>query len=202
MRKIAGIDEAGRGPLAGPVVAAAVVFQEGYSNPKIKDSKKLSAKQREELIEIIQRDAVDFSIIAVGHHRIHQLNIRGATKLAMSLALRRVCADIALIDGNMEIDSAIPQTTIIKGDALRVEISAASILAKTYRDKLMKTLDNKYPGYGFERHAGYPTSSHREAIAKLGPSSVHRIDFAGVKEFIVKKSCDATLVSELQLANS
>lgn len=181
---IAGVDEAGRGPLAGPVVAAAVCFKKGYFNPEINDSKQLKPEIREKLVDVIRRDALAWSVIAVGHHRITALNIRGATKLAMSLAVARIKADLVLIDGNMEIDTDLPQRTVVKGDTLHVEISAASILAKVWRDGLMRVLDGKYPGYGFSKHAGYPTESHRRAIMELGPCRVHRRTFGGVREFI------------------
>ncbi|MDZ4786211.1 MAG: ribonuclease HII [bacterium] len=183
---IAGVDEVGRGPLAGPVVAAAAVFKEGYINPEIKDSKKLSQKKRELLVEVIKRDAVAWSIVSVGHTRILKLNIREASRLAMALAVRRVKADLVLVDGNVEIETRLPQRTIIGGDNLHVEISAASILAKVWRDHLMLVLDKKYPGYGFSAHAGYPTKFHREAVQRLGPCKVHREAFRGVKEFITK----------------
>ncbi len=183
-KRLCGIDEAGRGPLAGPVVAAAVIFPVGYSNAEIKDSKQLSRTKRDKLAEVIKRDALQWSIVAVGHERITQLNIREATRLAMRLALKRVDSDAVLIDGNVEIVTQVPQRTVVKGDQLHVQISAASILAKTYRDALMSVLDVKYPGYGLSGHAGYPTRSHRDAIQKLGPSRIHRVTFAGVKEFI------------------
>ena len=184
--KICGVDEVGRGPLAGPVVAAAVVFEEGYSNPELKDSKKLTAKKRESLVETIKEDSLDIAVIAVGHQRIDQLNIREATKLAMSLAVKRIKADTVLIDGNMEIDTELPQETVIKGDSLHVEIAAASIIAKVYRDNLMKTLDHKYPGYDLSKHAGYPTKAHKAAIVEIGPSPIHRKTFRGVKENLLK----------------
>lgn len=180
---IAGVDEVGRGPLAGPVVAAAAVFESGYSHPDIRDSKKLSAAQREELVEVIKAAAVQWSIVAVGHRRIEHLNIREASRLAMALAVSRIRADLVLVDGNVPISSSICQRTIVGGDDLHVEISAASILAKVYRDALMATLDKKYPGYDFSRHSGYPTELHRQAIAALGPSPIHRRTFRGVKEY-------------------
>lgn len=181
-RLIAGLDEAGRGPLAGPVVAAAVVFEEGYRNPDLRDSKQLSAEEREHLVEHITRDAHGWAIVAVGHERILRHNILRASLLAMKLALCRVRADHVVVDGNQRVDTHLPQEVIVGGDALRVEISAASILAKVYRDWLMRTLDNRYPGYGFARHAGYPTPTHRAAIAALGPCRVHRRAFRGVRE--------------------
>ena len=183
MKRIAGVDEVGRGPLAGPVVAAAVVFPEGFSHPEINDSKKLTARKRESLVAVIKELALDWSIVAVGHHRIDQINIREASRLAMKLAVERVQADEVLVDGNVPIDVRLPQTTIVGGDALRVEIGAASIIAKVWRDDLMVILGRKYPGYGLENHAGYPTETHRNAIIALGPSAVHRRTFRGVKEY-------------------
>ena len=182
--RIAGVDEAGRGPLAGPVVAAAVIFPTGYKNPEIKDSKQLSAEKRDRLVEIIKRDALDYAIVAVGHHRIDRLNIRAASLLAMSLALQRIPADQVLIDGNALINTNLPQQAIIKGDQKFVQISAASILAKEYRDHLMVILDQKYPGFELKKHAGYPTKLHKEKIAEQGPSRIHRKTFKGVKEFL------------------
>ena len=177
---ICGVDEAGRGPLAGPVVAAAVVFEEGFEDPRIKDSKKLSEQQREKLFEYIKATAKSWSIIAVGPRRIEELNILQATKLAMKLAVERINADLVLIDGNQPIICRLPQKTVVGGDRLHVQISAASILAKVWRDRLMKDLAVRYPGYNFEKHAGYPTPAHKAAILELGPCKVHRKTFAGV----------------------
>lgn len=188
---ICGVDEAGRGPLAGPVVAAAAVFEEGFQHPGIKDSKKLSAKQREALFDIIKAQAKSWAIIAVGPRRIESLNILQATRLAMRLAVERICADLVLIDGNQPIDITIPQRTVVGGDRLHVEISAASILAKVWRDRLMITLGARYPGYGLEKHAGYPTPGHKQAIAELGPSRIHRLTFAGVCEHVHPKRSPA-----------
>lgn len=185
---IAGVDEVGRGPLAGPVVAAAVSFNAGYINTDIKDSKKLSAKDREQLVDVIKNDAVAWSIVSVGHERIKTLNIRSAARLAMSLAVRRIPADMILVDGNMEIFTDRQQKTVIGGDDLHVEISAASILAKVWRDALMVTLDRKYPGYELAAHAGYPTPRHKAAVQRLGPSKIHRVTFRGVKEYVAVKS--------------
>ncbi len=175
--RVAGVDEAGRGPLAGPVVAGAVVFPEGYENPQIKDSKQLCAKKREYLVDVIKSDALEWSVVAVGHRRIDQLNILRASLLAMKLAVAKVNADLVLIDGNQRIDTHIPQETIINGDTKVVQISAASILAKVWRDHLMEALDRKYPGYYFAKHAGYATSLHRAAIEELGRCPVHRRSF-------------------------
>lgn len=182
--RIAGIDEAGRGPLAGPVVAAAVVFPLEYKNDKIADSKKLSPKIREYLFDEILNSASQWSIVAVGHHRIEALNIREATRVAMKLALSRIEADEVLIDGDMTIETDVPQRTIVGGDALVLQISAASILAKVWRDRLMQILGSRYPEFGFSQHAGYPTKAHKEAIVLYGPCPVHRRTFRGVKEHL------------------
>lgn len=185
---VAGVDEVGRGPLAGPVVAAAVVLPDNFVNSNFIDSKKLSAKRREELVYEIKAISKAWAIVAVGHKRIEQINIREASKLAMSLAVSKVAQqtkiDLVLVDGNMPINTAIEQKTVIKGDSLHVQISAASIIAKVYRDNLMATLDSKYPGYNFGKHAGYPTPAHKLAISSSGPCKIHRATFAGVKEHL------------------
>ena len=196
---ICGVDEAGRGPLAGPVVAAAVVFDHEYENPDIRDSKVMSAKQRDALFEYITSTARSWSVIAVGPRRIEQLNILQATKLAMKLAVERVEADLVLIDGNQPIACRIPQRTVVGGDRLHVQISAASIVAKVWRDRLMETLGERYPGYGFEKHAGYPTPSHKRAIVELGPCRVHRKTFAGVAG-VSKPSGDMAPIGLIDIA--
>jgi ribonuclease HII len=179
---ICGVDEAGRGPLAGPVVAAAVVFPESFSNPAIRDSKQLSAVKRDKLAQLIREQAVAWSVVAVGARRIDQLNILQATKLAMKLAVQRIGhADLVLIDGNQPIDITLPQKTVVKGDQLHVQISAASILAKTWRDHLMETIAKRYPEYDFEKHVGYPTPLHRSLLQQHGPCIVHRKTFAPVR---------------------
>ena len=184
-RSIIGVDEAGRGPLAGPVVAAAIALPADYSDPRIKDSKKMTAKMRSVIFEELTNSTFAYRIIAVGPRRIDRINIRQATHRAMSLAVKDLPGDIVLVDGNMPINSRLPQKTIVSGDNLVVQISAASILAKVYRDRLMQTLDRKYPGYSLGTHAGYGTSQHRAAIAALGPSPIHRRSFAGVKEYLL-----------------
>jgi ribonuclease HII len=166
--------------LAGPVVAAAAVFDETFTHPEIQDSKALTAKQRDRLFDYITQTASSWAIIAVGPRRIEELNILQATKLAMKLAVERVNADLVLVDGNQPIVCALPQRTVIGGDRLHVQISAASILAKVWRDRIMETLGAKYPGYGLEKHSGYPTPAHKKAIIELGPCRVHRRTFAGV----------------------
>ncbi|MEY4700327.1 MAG: Ribonuclease [Pseudomonadota bacterium] len=178
--RICGVDEAGRGPLAGPVVAAAAVFSADFADDRIRDSKALSEQQREKLFDYIRENALAWSIVAVGPRRIETLNILQATKLAMRLAVERIEADLVLVDGNQPIVSRLPQRTVVGGDRLHVQISAASILAKVWRDRLMKKLAVRYPGYGFERHSGYPTPAHKAAILELGPCKIHRATFAGV----------------------
>jgi ribonuclease HII len=184
-QSIIGVDEAGRGPLAGPVVAAAITLPKDFSDSRIKDSKVISAKIRDKLFAELTSKGYPYRIVAVGPRRIDAINIRRATHLAMSLAVRGLPGDIVLVDGNMQINSKIKQQTVISGDRLFVQISAASILAKVYRDSLMKELDLKYPGYNFSKHSGYGTKEHRDAIANLGPCKIHRRTFAGVKEFTI-----------------
>lgn len=204
VQSIAGVDEVGRGPLAGPVVAAAAVFRPDYKNSEIQDSKKLSQKKREQLIAAIKKDAIAYSIVAVGPETIDAINIREATKVAMSKATSCVSPDFVLIDGNMTIDTQLPQKTVVGGDRLHVEIAAASILAKVWRDSFMEMLGERYPGYGLETHAGYPTKKHRAAILELGPTPIHRRTFKGVREFSnetnfsTKKYSDAYPLEEIQ----
>lgn len=187
---VAGVDEAGRGPLAGPVTAACVVLPKEYLNAQIADSKKLSEKKRELLFESIVENSLAYSVVSVGPRRIEQLNIRQATRLAMNLAAERVAKKLNtedvfyLIDGNMEISNKLSQETIVKGDSKVFLIAAASILAKVHRDRLMGSLDNFYPDYGLAKHKGYPTKSHQQLIVENGPCNVHRRTFAGVKEYI------------------
>jgi len=182
---IAGVDEAGRGPLAGPVVAAVAVFADGFCNPEIRDSKQLSFEKREYLFDVVKKSAIQWAIVAVGHRRIDKLNIREATRLAMSLAVKKISADLVLIDGNMSINTKIPQCTVVGGDRFCVEISAASILAKVWRDRLMISIDQHYPGYGFAKHFGYPTKEHRQTISELGPTRIHRFTFGCLKQYVV-----------------
>ena len=191
---MAGIDEAGRGPLAGPVTAATIVLPSDYRNPRVTDSKKLSARIREELFSELVSQAEAYSIVSVGPRRIEKLNIREATRLAMRLSAEKVCRELVmkgknadvhfLIDGNMTIGGNLSQEAIVKGDSKVLSISAASILAKVTRDRLMCRLEERYPGYGLSDHKGYPTATHRENIKKFGPSRIHRRTFAGVREYI------------------
>ncbi len=176
---IAGVDEAGRGPLAGPVVAAAVIFPPHLTLPGVDDSKKLTPDRREQLFEIIHARALAVGCGVVGHLEIDSINILQATYKAMHLALASlpVTPQHVLVDGNSFPGTGIPYTTIVNGDALCHTIAAASIIAKVTRDRLMSESDLLYPGYGFARHKGYGTVAHREALARLGPCPIHRRTF-------------------------
>lgn len=176
---IAGVDEAGRGPLAGPVCAAAVILPQGVRIEGVNDSKKLTEKKREALFDIICNTAVAYAIEFVSPTVIDEINIRQATSLAMHNAVQNLDrkADYIIIDGNDEIPFDTPYEYIIKGDARSQTIAAASILAKVSRDRLMRELDREYPEYGFAKHKGYGTKAHMEAIQKYGVSEVHRKTF-------------------------
>jgi len=180
----AGVDEAGRGPLAGPVVAAAVVLDEQRPVEGLRDSKRLSAGQRERLAELIRTRARAWSVAAAHPEEIDRLNILGATHLAMQRAVAGLDLEpaLVLVDGNRAPAFGLPTRTIVGGDALVPAISAASILAKVARDALMVGLATDYPGYGFEIHKGYPTAAHRAALERLGPSAIHRHSFAPVRD--------------------
>ena len=194
---IGGIDEAGRGPLAGPVTAAAVVLPADYQNPSVTDSKKLSAAERDRLFDEIVGAALAWSAISVGPRRIERINIREATKEAMIRSALNVreqlratnpeTEGVFLIDGNMRCGDLFTHETIVKGDAKIMAIAAASILAKVTRDRVMQILEQRYPGYGLGEHMGYPTPKHRAQIAALGPSKIHRRTFAGVKEWVPRE---------------
>ncbi|NLB36383.1 MAG: ribonuclease HII [Clostridiales bacterium] len=176
---VCGIDEAGRGPLAGPVFAAAVILPDGCVIDGLNDSKKLSPKKRDELFEIIRERAVAFSVDAATEKEIDEINILQATFLAMKRAQEglKIKADYALIDGNRMPPLSIPAMSIVKGDSRSSSIAAASILAKVSRDRYMTQLDKLYPQYKFAQHKGYPTELHYEMIAKYGISPVHRLSF-------------------------
>ena len=185
-RLIAGIDEAGRGPLAGPVVAAAVILPVGLHIAEVNDSKKLSPDKRERLFDVIMAQAVAVGVGMGSPELIDRINILQATRHAMLVAVSNLTPqpDYILIDGISTIASAIPQKTIKKGDSLSLSIAAASIIAKVTRDRLMRELDRIHPGYGFAGHKGYGSASHMEAIRLLGPSPVHRLSFGGVREHV------------------
>ena len=176
---VCGIDEAGRGPLAGNVVASAVILPKGLVIDGLDDSKKLSEKKREALFDIIQKEAIGFSVAWATPSEIDELNILGATMLAMHRAVEGldIPADFALIDGNTARGFSIPVKTIVKGDAKSPSIAAASILAKVTRDRQCLELDEKYPEYGFKKHKGYPTKDHMKKLREIGPCEEHRKSF-------------------------
>jgi ribonuclease HII len=178
-RIVAGIDEAGRGPLAGPVVAAAVILPPRYEHPEITDSKKLSPRQRERLYGVIQRDAVSVGIGIIEAPEIDILNILQATLAAMKEAVLELSPhpDYLLIDGLNRIDLAISQETIIRGDSRSISVASASIVAKVSRDRLMEMYHRQFPQYNFLRNKGYGTREHREAILRFGRSKIHRRSF-------------------------
>lgn len=177
---IAGIDEAGRGPLAGPVVAACAVMPLDDVIAGVNDSKKLSEKKREALFPLIQEKAIAYSIVAVDEKRIDAVNILNATKEAMRRCLEELAQkpDVVLIDA-VNLDCPYKVHAIVKGDALSYSIACASILAKVYRDHLMMEYDKEYPQYGFAGHKGYGTAAHIEALRTYGPCSIHRRTFIG-----------------------
>ncbi|UFS72722.1 ribonuclease HII [Geomonas sp. RF6] len=185
-RYVAGVDEAGRGPLAGPVVAAAVILPEGLILEGADDSKKLTAAKRDELFDVIMKEALSVGVGIGDHILIDDINILQATLNAMCQAVAALtpAPDFILIDGISKIPLPTPQRTIKKGDSLSLSISAASIIAKVTRDRLMLEYDALYPGYGFADHKGYAAASHLDAIAKLGPCPIHRKSFSGVKEHL------------------
>jgi ribonuclease HII len=183
---IAGVDEAGRGPLAGPVVVAAVVLDPGISIPGLDDSKKLSQKRREELYPLIMERCVAWAVVEVGREVIDRVNILQATMLGMKRAVEQLvpAPSLALVDGNRAPDLVCRVRTIIQGDSLEPAISAASILAKITRDRVMNELHVSYPDYGFNRHKGYPTAEHLSLLAKHGPCAAHRRSFAPVRRLL------------------
>lgn len=177
--RVAGVDEAGRGPLAGPVVAAAVIFQPEFHIPEVNDSKVLTEDAREMLYPRIMSSALAVAVGIVDHTTIDDINILNATFKAMHLALARLglIPDHILVDGNRFEANGLPFTTIVNGDALCFSIAAASIVAKVTRDRLMAEYDAKFPEYGFAKHKGYATKEHREAILRLGFCEIHRRSF-------------------------
>lgn len=176
---VCGVDEAGRGPLAGPVCAAAVILPRGLEIPGLNDSKRLTPKRREALFDIICSKAVAYGVAFASVEEIEELNILGATYLAMNRAIEAMGVEpaLALIDGNRSEGIRYPCRCIVGGDGKCASIAAASILAKVSRDRLMCRLAEKYANYGFEQHMGYPTKSHYEAIRLYGPSPIHRLSF-------------------------
>ncbi|MBO5022824.1 MAG: ribonuclease HII [Clostridia bacterium] len=178
-KNICGVDEAGRGPLAGNVVAAAVILPQGLVIDGLNDSKKLSEKKREELYEVITKEALSYSVAWATPAEIDELNILGATMLAMKRAVEglSVLADFALIDGNCARGFDIPTQTVVKGDAKSPSIAAASILAKVTRDRQCIEMDKAYPEYGFGKHKAYPTKDHMNKVREIGPCPEHRRSF-------------------------
>ena len=176
---IAGVDEAGRGPLAGPVCAAACILPRNLEIPGLNDSKKLSSKARDSLYDIIINSAVSYGIAFASVEEIESLNILNATFLAMNRALSQLSPQpaLALIDGNRNSGISIPSRCVVKGDSLCADIAAASVLAKVTRDRYMLTMAEQYPEYGFEKHKGYGTAQHYAAIRQFGPSPIHRPSF-------------------------
>jgi len=185
-RTIAGVDEAGRGPLAGPVVAAAVVLPEGWIIPGVDDSKKLAEAMRNRLYDRIMNEAVSVGVGISDNQTIDRINILQATLRAMESAVQELSIhpDCLLIDGISKISLNIHQKTIKKGDSLSQSIAAASIIAKVTRDRIMEEFDRRYPEYGFAGHKGYGSASHLAAIAEFSPCPIHRLTFRGVREHI------------------
>lgn len=184
--RIAGIDEAGRGPLAGPVVAAAVILPERSSFDHLDDSKRLSARRREQLFEAIYQQAISIGIGIVDPVEIDRINILQASLLSMRMAVDnlRPPPNYLLVDGTFPIESTLPQEVVKQGDRRCLSIAAASIIAKVTRDRLMRLYDEEFPGFGFGKHKGYGTKAHRAAIRTLGCCPIHRKTFHCVKEYV------------------
>lgn len=186
---IAGVDEVGRGPLIGPVIAASVILPVGFNHEGITDSKKLSEKKRNEYYDVIIQNALAVGVGSIDHNKIDEVNIYEATKLAMKMAVENleIKPDYILIDA-MPMDFDIDNLSIIKGDAKSISIAAASIVAKVTRDRLMEELDSKYPMYGFKNHKGYPTKKHVEMIEKYGILDTHRKTFRPIKTMLEEEN--------------
>jgi len=182
-RYVAGVDEAGRGPLAGPVVAAAVVLDARSRIPGLQDSKRLSPRQREEVAEAIRRRAVSWAVAQATVEEVDRLNVLHASRLAMRRAVEQLSVrpSVVLVDGGWGLVTDLPQRVVVGGDGTVACIAAASVLAKVERDRIMVELDRAYPGYGFAQHKGYACPAHLEALRRLGPSPVHRRSFAPVR---------------------
>lgn len=180
---IAGTDEAGRGPLAGPLVAAAVIFPPKYENEQIDDSKKLSAKARQELVQSIKENALSYAITVIEAHEIDEINVYQASKKAMEESLKKLThpLDLILTDAMPLSLNSLPVVPLVKGDTLSLSIAAASILAKVTRDELMDEIDEMYPQYGFKIHKGYPTKKHLDNLKRFGPiKGIHRFSYRPV----------------------
>jgi ribonuclease HII len=192
LQRVAGVDEAGRGPLAGPVYAAAVVLDPQRPIAGLDDSKRLTARQRDRLAGQIRAQALAWGVASAEVEEIDRLNILAATKLAMQRAIDGLAGncDGILVDGNQPLPLALPQLTLVGGDGLSAPIAAASILAKTARDAHMLALDPLYPGYGFARHKGYGTAAHLAALRQLGPTPLHRRSFEPVRSLLISAAAD------------
>jgi ribonuclease HII len=186
-KRIAGVDEAGRGPLAGPVVSAAVILPDGFPDDSVADSKQLTPARRERFYHLIYQDALSIGIGIVDAMEIDRINILQASLLSMAIAVWNLSPkpDCLLIDGVHSISSGLPQKAIPKGDALSISIGAASIVAKVTRDRLMVRYHSDYPQFDFIRHKGYPTSAHKAAIRRFGCTPIHRKSFRGVREYSI-----------------
>lgn len=187
---IAGIDEAGRGPLAGPVVSAAVILPPDFPSEGVNDSKQVRPRLREQLYKHIYAHALAVGVGIVDSVEIDRINILQAARRSMAMAVAGMSPqpDYLLVDGNFDIPSSLPQQPIIKGDARSVSIAAASIVAKVHRDELMNRYHRDFPQFGFDRHKGYPTKAHKAAIAAHGPCPIHRLSFKGVREHVAGPS--------------
>ncbi|WP_337865740.1 ribonuclease HII [Ignavibacterium sp.] len=185
---LAGVDEAGRGPLAGPVVAAAVILPKYFHHKEINDSKKLSQKQREKLFNVITQNAISYSFSVISQKTIDEINILNASLLAMKKSVLKLkpSPEIVLIDGNKKFSPGLEMIPIVKGDSVSQSIASASIIAKVIRDRMMNRLAEKYPEYGWDKNRGYPTKQHIEALLKFGPTQVHRKSF--LKKIISNQS--------------
>ena len=186
--RIAGVDEVGRGPLFGPVVAAAVILAPGYRFNGLTDSKKLTAKKRNELDVEIRANALCWAIAEVDAETIDRINIRQASLMAMRRAVGQLALspDYLLIDGRDTIDCECRQQAVVHGDAISFSVAAASVLAKVYRDQLLVELDREYPGYGLAQHKGYPCPAHLDALQRLGPTPLHRKSFRPVAQALLR----------------
>lgn len=187
-RAVAGVDEAGRGPLAGPVVAAAVILPRSFELAGLTDSKQLSPQKRESLYPLIRAQALAVGVGVASARRIDQINILQATLEAMATAVGRLQPqpDFLLVDGTFPVPLSLAQRTLKKGDSRSLSVAAASVVAKVVRDRIMTAYDRIFPGYGFGAHKGYGSAAHRSAIAKLGPCPLHRLTFGGVREHVAR----------------
>lgn len=189
---IGGVDEAGRGPLVGPVVAACVILPKNYDLPGLNDSKQLTEKKRDKFYDIIMKDAISVGVGIVDAAKIDEINILEASRLAMKLAIEdmKVKPEFVLSDAMKLTNIDIPYKDIVHGDALSLSIAAGSVIAKVTRDRMMYELDKKYPEYGFAKHKGYPTKLHLENIKKYGLLDNYRLSYKPVKDFIRERDCD------------